>query len=185
MKIDKSLFLASLLSCLLLAGCVSSSSPSGVSTAGTADSGMKLTQDPKRSVPLGNQFTGQRFYNEKFMYWGFVRPVNESWGKTSRLVMLREKKPAPDRPPNGPRGRDDGSQYLLTGYYSGEIIYEPKSDLMLDVFVLEDYELISAENPAPNASIPFWTADRMYYRNAGTGPSRQGTKQGVRLHEDF
>ncbi|MDL5054672.1 hypothetical protein QQ056_14110 [Oscillatoria laete-virens NRMC-F 0139] len=111
--------------------------------------GMKPTLDPTRAVPVGNEFIGQRFYNEKFMYWGFVRPPQDNWGKTTRLVMMREKVPAPDRA-EGPRGRDDGSVYLLKGHFSGEIAYEPKSDLMLDVFVLEGYELISEKNPPPD-----------------------------------
>ncbi len=156
-------------------------SPSGVTEIGKS---MKPTLDPTRAVPVGNEFIGQRFYNEKFMYWGFVRPPQDNWGKTTRLVMMREKVPAPDRA-QGPRGRDDGSIYLLKGYFSGEIAYEPKSDLMLDVFVLEGYELVSEKNPQLTANMPLWTADRMYYSNSGSRASRQGTKQGLRLHEDL
>ncbi|MDL5047503.1 hypothetical protein QQ054_15920 [Oscillatoria amoena NRMC-F 0135] len=170
---------------LIVTGCgTTGSAPSSASGVTEIGKGMKPTLDPTRAVPVGNEFIGQRFYNEKFMYWGFVRPPQDNWGKTTRLVMMREKVPAPDRA-EGPRGRDDGSVYLLKGHFSGEIAYEPKSDLMLDVFVLEGYELISEKNPPLTANMPLWVADRMYYSNSGGRTSRQGTKQGLRLHEDL
>jgi len=173
----------------LMTGCQTTDSTTGTTsspgTAGAPKIGMKLTDDPKRSVPVGTEFVGQRYFSEKFMYWGFVRPEKDAWGKSTRIVMLREEVPAPDRAPNGPRGRDDGTIYLLKGYFSGEIAYEPKSDLMLDVFVLQGYEVVTEHNKPINANTPFWVSDRMYYRNNAAGVKKQGSKVGNRFHEDM
>ena len=62
--------------------------------------------------------------------------------------MLNEnQKLAPDREQVN-FGYDNGYEYKLYGYFSGEKVYEPASNGIYPEFVLKGYELIST-NPVP------------------------------------
>jgi hypothetical protein len=75
-----------------------------------------------------------------------VRQPGQPW-KTAKLVMLNEQKVlAPDRQ-QGDIGVDSNYEYRLTGYYSGDKVYEPASDTIYPEFVLTGYEVRSTNPP--------------------------------------
>lgn len=106
----------------------------------------------KSKPPESGHYIGKRYYSPKLMHWGYVKPDGEGWGPGStKLVVLREKVPAPHR---GKKDDvDNHSEYRLKGYFSGEQAYEPKSDLLLDVFVLESWELIRTSSEPLNDNV--------------------------------
>ena len=78
--------------------------------------------------------------------WGWVKKPGEPW-KKSQLVMFNEQKTiAPDRARNA-IGSDNNYEYRLSGYFSGEKVYEPASDTFYPEFVLTGTSVIST-NPA-------------------------------------
>ncbi len=69
-------------------------------------------------------------YKQDYKVWGWVREPGKPW-KTARLVMLNEQKTlAPDRA-GGRIGSDNNFEYKLTGYFSGQSVYEPASNAHL------------------------------------------------------
>lgn len=94
----------------------------------------------------GNYFVGRRFYKVDYKMWGWVKKPGEPW-KESRLVMFNEqKKLAPDRERHE-IGTDNNYEYRLSGYFSGEKIYEPASDSFYPEFVLTGASVISTNPP--------------------------------------
>ena len=94
----------------------------------------------------GPYFIGRRFYKVDYKMWGWVRKPGEPW-KDSQLVMFNEqKKLAPDREHNS-IGSDNNYEYRLTGYFSGQKIYEPASDSFYPEFVLTGATVISTNTP--------------------------------------
>ena len=94
----------------------------------------------------GNYFVGRRFYKVDYKMWGWVKKPGEPW-KKSQLVMFNEQKTiAPDRARNA-IGSDNNYEYRLSGYFSGEKVYEPASDTFYPEFVLTGTSVIST-NPA-------------------------------------
>lgn len=92
--------------------------------------------------PLGNYFIGRRFYRKYYFFWGYVRSPRQPWS-SAKLVMLNEQQlHAPDRQINA-IGSDNGYEYKLNGYFSGQTVYEPASNSFYPEFVLKSYELIS------------------------------------------
>ena len=61
--------------------------------------------------------------------------------------MNENQKLAPDRE-RLDVGSDNNYEYKLRGYFSGDKVYELVSNRFLPEFVLQDYELLSA-NPPP------------------------------------
>jgi hypothetical protein len=99
-----------------------------------------------RAEQPGNYFVGRRMYKKDYKVWGWVREPGKPW-KTAKLVMLNEQtKLAPDREQNK-IGSDNNYEYRLTGYFSGDTVYEPASDGFYPEFVLTGYEVRST-NPA-------------------------------------
>ena len=97
--------------------------------------------------PRGNYFVGRRYYKENFYYWGYIREPGQPW-KEAKLVMLNEhKKLAPDRVANN-IGSDHNYEYKMTGYFSGDTVYEAASNSFFPEFVMTGYELLST-NPPP------------------------------------
>jgi hypothetical protein len=95
--------------------------------------------------PVGDFYIGRRIYSPPFAIWGYVRPPRQSW-KKAKLVVLNEKfQFAPDRVRNQ-LGSDNGSEYRLYGYFSGDQIYDASSGRFCAEFVLKRAELVSA-NP--------------------------------------
>ena len=96
--------------------------------------------------PRGDHFIGRRMYKEDYKMWGWVREPGTPW-KSARLVMMNEQKTlAPDRA-GGKLGTDNNHEYRLRGRFSGDTVYEPASDRFYPEFILESYELLSANPP--------------------------------------
>jgi hypothetical protein len=95
----------------------------------------------------GDYYIGRRYFKPDFKFWGYVRKPGQPWS-TSQLVMLNEKKKlAPDREA-WKFGSDNNYEYKLTGYFSGEKVYEPASNRVYPEFVVTGFQLIST-NPPP------------------------------------
>lgn len=94
----------------------------------------------------GNYFIGYRLYKVDYKMWGWVKKPGEPW-KQSQLVMFNEQKMlAPDRARNA-IGSDNNYEYRLSGYFSGEKVYEPASDTVYPEFVLTGATVISKNPP--------------------------------------
>ena len=94
----------------------------------------------------GNYFIGRRFYKVDYKMWGWVKSPGEPW-KKSRMVMFNEQKMlAPDRARYA-IGSDNNYEYRLSGYFSGEKVYEPASDTVYPEFVLTGASVISTNPP--------------------------------------
>ena len=94
----------------------------------------------------GNYFIGRRMYKQDYKVWGWVREPGQPW-KTAKLVMLNEQQMlAPDRARNA-IGSDNNYEYKLTGYFSGDTVYEPASDGFYPEFILKGAEVISTDAP--------------------------------------
>ncbi|MDQ2867795.1 MAG: hypothetical protein M3R59_05200 [Verrucomicrobiota bacterium] len=123
----------------LLAGC--ETVPQGIQAAK-----MSMAQRYAAEAP-GDYFIGRRYYKPDFKFWGYVRKPGQSWSE-AKLVMLNEKqKLAPDRE-HLSFGSDNNYEYKLTGYFSGDTVYEPASNGFYPEFVLKNYQVIST-NPPP------------------------------------
>lgn len=123
----------------LVAGCASQ--PQGIQQA-RLDTAARI-----QSEPPGDYFIARRYYKPVYKFWGYVRKPGQPWS-TAQLVMLNEKqKLAPDRA-QASFGSDNNYEYKLHGYFSGDKVYEPASNIIFPEFVLTDYEVIST-NPPP------------------------------------
>ncbi len=132
------LTLAGFLTSLWLPGC--QLEPEGIQQARTA-----VTQSVAKEPP-GDYFIGRRYYKPDFKFWGYVRKPGQPWA-TAQLVMFNEKeKLAPDRAALR-FGSDNNYEYKLTGYFSGDSVYEPASNGIYPEFVLKDYKLLSTTPP--------------------------------------
>ena len=124
---------------LFLAGC--QEMPTGIQNAKVAMA-QRIAAEP-----AGDYYVGRRYFKPDFKFWGYVRRPNQPWS-TAQLVMLNEKqKLAPDRAAVK-FGFDNNYEYKLSGYFSGEKVYEPASNRVYPEFVVKDFELIST-NPPP------------------------------------
>lgn len=95
-----------------------------------------------RAEQPGDYFVARRMYKKDYKVWGWVREPGKPW-KSARLVMLNEqRKLAPDRQA-GKIGSDHNTEYKLTGYFSGDTVYEPASNGFYPEFVLTGYEVIT------------------------------------------
>ncbi len=114
----------------------------GVNTVARAQMLAAIAQEPK-----GAYFVGRRYFKDDYKFWGYVRRSGEPWS-AAKLVMLNENtKIAPDR--EGTKlGTDNDYEYKLTGYFSGDTVYEPASNGFYPEFVLKGAELL-AKTPAP------------------------------------
>ncbi len=129
------------LAAFLLQGCGSAGGAQGIQSSRGAANAAVQSEAP------GDYFIGRRYYKRDFKFWGYVRRPGQPWS-TAQLVMMNEKqKLAPDRQIEQ-FGSDNNSEYKLTGSFSGEKVYEPASNGIYPEFVLQNYELISA-NPPP------------------------------------
>jgi hypothetical protein len=119
--------------------------------------------------PVGDFYIGRRLYAPPFAVWGYVRSPRQSW-KSAKLVVLNEKfQLAPDRARNQ-LGSDNGSEYRLYGYFSGDQIYDASSGRFCAEFVLKRAELISG-NPDP-----IWSAYFIRDREMFVGWARGGSQ---------
>jgi hypothetical protein len=99
-----------------------------------------------QAEPPGDYYIGRRYFKPYYKFWGYVRRPGQPWN-TAQLVMLNEKfKLAPDREQLS-FGSDNNYEYKITGYYTGETVYEPASNAFYPEFVLKTIELISNSPP--------------------------------------
>ena len=118
---------------LILAGCETVDS-------GAAD--RAAINEAIRAEQPGDYFVARRMYKRDYKVWGWVREPGKPW-KSARLVMLNEqRKLAPDRQA-GKIGSDHNTEYKLTGFFSGDTVYEPASNGFYPEFVLTGYEVIT------------------------------------------
>ncbi len=106
--------------------------------------------------PPGDYFIGRRYFKGNYRFWGYLRRPGRPWS-SAVLVMLNEnKKLAPDRATLGPgtgnsyeghAGFDNGYEYRLEGYFSGDKVYELVSNRVYPEFVLTGYTLRSTHPP--------------------------------------
>ena len=123
------------LSVFALAGCES------IDTGAASRAAMNETI---RKEPPGNYFVGRRMYKVDYKVWGWVREPGKPWS-TAKLVMLNEQRMlAPDRARNK-IGSDNDYEYRLTGYFSGDTVYEPASNGFYPEFIF-----LGAEVKSPN-----------------------------------
>jgi hypothetical protein len=100
-----------------------------------------------QAEPPGDYFIGRRYFKPDYKFWGYVRRPGQPWS-TAQLVMLNEKlKMAPDREQLS-FGNDNNYEYKLTGYFTGDSVYEPASNAVYPEFVLKTIDLISV-SPSP------------------------------------
>jgi hypothetical protein len=118
----------------------------GCETIDTAGAGRAAANQAIHSEPPGNYFIGRRMYKVDYKVWGWVREPGKPWS-TARLVMLNEqRKLAPDRA-QGKLGTDNDYEYRLTGYFSGDTVYEPASNGFYPEFILLGAEVRSTKPP--------------------------------------
>jgi hypothetical protein len=118
----------------------------GCETIDTGAAARAAADQAIRSEPPGNYFVGRRMYKVDYKVWGWVREPGKPW-KTARLVVMNEqRKLAPDRA-QGKIGTDNDYEYRLTGYFSGETIYEPASNGFYPEFILLGSEVKSTKPP--------------------------------------
>lgn len=130
-------FLLACLTLVILSSCETSRDPR------VAARNAKIRQEPS-----GDYFLGRRYWVKGSRTWGWVRKPGQPWDK-ARLVVTNERyKKNPDRlpeyrNPGGLRnGYDHNFEYRLRGYFSGDEVYDPTTDLIVPEFVLQDYELV-------------------------------------------
>ena len=95
-----------------------------------------------------------------FLPW--IKLPTESWKKARWITLLETPgvAVAPWRAggPTAARTDDQNYEYKMHGFFAPYQVYDPHTNEMLDVFVLESYEPIG---PAQPLSIPSGPADRM------------------------
>ncbi len=125
------------LNVIVLAGCES------IDTGAASRAAMN---EAIRKEPAGNYFIGRRMYKNDYKVWGWVREPGKPWN-TAKLVMLNEQRVlAPDRAQNK-LGSDNNYEYRLTGYFSGETVYEPASNGFYSEFIFLGAEVKSTNPP--------------------------------------
>jgi len=123
------------LSVIVLAGC---------ETVDTGAASRAAMNQAIRSEPPGNYFIGRRMHKVDYKVWGWVREPGKPWS-TAKLVMMNEqRKLAPDRA-QGKLGLDNDYEYRLSGYFSGETVYEPASKGFYPEFILLGAEVKSTK----------------------------------------
>jgi len=124
--------------------------------ASCADPMVQQQLDARRSVisaeGRGDYFIGRRYFIERTQFWGYLRRPGQSWDDSKLVVINESQKLTPDRLPEMPtdgspsRGYDHNREYRIQGYFTGQKVYDPNSDLFLPEFMLTNYELIN-ESP--------------------------------------
>jgi hypothetical protein len=149
-------FAGALLLLPFFAGCASTLGPNPNQTAQARASMLAEI----KAEPAGAYLVGRRYYKTEYKFWGFVRSAGQPWSSAKLVMMNENQKLAPDRTA-GRLGLDNDHEYKLSGYFSGDMVYEPASNGMYPEFILKGYELRSS-TPAP------------IYREAGaTDPERR------------
>lgn len=92
----------------------------------------------------GDYYIGRRYYVPSTRFWGYVRRPQQSW-REAKLVMMDESKVrTPDRGwedphPQATYGKDNNTEYVLTGRLTEEKVYDPGSNQVLPLFCPTSY----------------------------------------------
>jgi len=91
--------------------------------------------------------------------WGWIKLPTDSWAKGGRWIALEEtpgvaSAPWRDMGPNPTRTGDQNYEYKMHGYFATYQVYDPHTNEMLDVFILESYETIGPAQPLSIRSGP-------------------------------
>lgn len=118
----------------------------GCETTGSDAASRAAMNEAIRAEQPGNYYIARRMYKKDYKVWGWIREPGKPW-KTAKLVMLNEQRQlAPDRASNK-IGSDNGYEYKLSGYFSGQTVYEPASNGFYPEFIFTGAEVRSV-NPA-------------------------------------
>jgi len=90
--------------------------------------------------------------------WGWVKLPNDNW-KKAHWIALEEtpgvaSAPWRDMGPTATRADDQNYEYKMHGFFAPYQVYDPHTNEMLDVFVLESYETIGPAQPLTIRSGP-------------------------------
>jgi hypothetical protein len=135
--------LVSLRAFVLALGIISMAGCESIDTGAAMRAAMNETI---RKEPPGNYFVGRRMYKVDYKVWGWVRDPGKPWS-TAKLVMFNEQRRlAPDRA-QSKIGSDNDYEYRLSGYFSGETVYEPASNGFYPEFIFLGAEVRSTNPP--------------------------------------
>ena len=103
------------------------------------------------SEPTGNFYYGRRYYVKKTRFWGYLRKPRQNANQAKLVIFNESRKRTPDRysevgPPGRRYGFDQNYEYKITGYYTGQTVYEVNSNQFLPEFMLTGYEVVN-RNP--------------------------------------
>jgi hypothetical protein len=134
------------IACSLLTQCGSSSMGTGNMGGPTVEErNFKIANEPE-----GDFFYGRRYFVQKTRFWGYVRKPRQPWSRAKLVLLVEDKKKAPDRlPEDGPEGQrygfDNNYDYRLRGYFTGQDGYEPNSNQFLPLFMLTSSEVVDRQ----------------------------------------
>jgi hypothetical protein len=119
----------------------------GCTAVGTRDAERRAAMNAAiRAEAPGDYHVGRRMYKKDYKVWGWIREPGKPW-KTAQLVMLNEQRVlAPDRAA-GKIGSDHNYEYRLSGFFSGDKVYEPASNRFYPEFVLTGHEIRDSSPP--------------------------------------
>ena len=130
-------FVLGLLALVTLCSCETSSDPR-----------MHARTAKIRQEATGDFYMGRRYWVKGSRTWGWIRKPRQQWAKARLVVMNERHKKVPDRLPeyqNSGRltnGYDHNVEYQIRGYYSGDEVYDPTTNLVVPEFVLQDYRVV-------------------------------------------
>lgn len=101
--------------------------------------------------PAGNYYVGRRYHVPATRFWGYLRQPGQSWRSAKLVIMDESQCLRPDRVSEyaaaGAKkyAYDDNYEYRVFGKYTGEMAYEPNSNLKLPVFKATRYQVTDAK----------------------------------------
>ena len=128
------------------------------------------TWDRKRGLsdsdlPTPEWWYARRDYNSNYMHWGKMRHP-DSAAKSEKWVLLNEDQCKAPHRRLARVSADNGREYRFYGFFMEDRGYEPASDELCPIFVLQKWEMLSspkgeappvaeeAANPPPPKPVP-------------------------------
>lgn len=147
MKVIAQLLLVVIL--VTLVGCQTTRSKGGFSKKANAwDRKRGISDDD--DLPTPAWWYARRDYDSNYMHWGKMRHPDAS-PKSEKWVLLNEDQCKAPHRSLGRTSADNGREYRFYGFFLEDRGYEPASDQLCPVFVLQKWELISS--PKSKASV--------------------------------
>lgn len=85
----------------------------------------------------------RREYNPDYAHWGKMRHLDGS-AKEEKFILLNEDQCKAPHRSSGGASSDNHREYRFFGYFMAERAYEPASDELCSVFVLQKWQPLSA-----------------------------------------